>query len=375
MKEIDYLVVSDVHLGARNTSYREIINHLDLFFHHFADSSPYSKLDALFIAGDLWDDTIELSSEVLVTFVPFWHRLLRWCHRNNIILRVLEGTPRHDRGQGKTLSEITAALLPELDFQYVSALSIEKNATLGLSILYVPDECRHTAEVVYQDVLGLMAEAQLTSVDIAIMHGMFQYQLGTIPMNSKVYDEQRWLALVNHYLSIGHIHVHSQYERIVAQGSFDRLSHGEEGAKGVTWFHRDSTGEWSWRFIENKAAKIYRTLKVSGDVDKALKQIDKEVKLLPDESHVRIQAVVGHPVFQGFETLRKKYPFITFTKKAIEEAATSPEQISTKPTRFAQIPLNRETLTEAILVEIKAAGSLEIEDEGLLRKLLEELHD
>lgn len=89
-KPLEYLVMSDIHLGARSTTADEIIEHLDIFFDRLSDKSPLTKIDILFIAGDLWDDTINFSSDVLGLFLPWFHRLLKWCGRNQIKLRILE---------------------------------------------------------------------------------------------------------------------------------------------------------------------------------------------------------------------------------------------------------------------------------------------
>jgi DNA repair exonuclease SbcCD nuclease subunit len=70
----NYLVMSDIHLGARSTPAEEIMAHITGFFDSFSDKSPLAALDVLFLAGDLWDDTIVLASNVLSEFIPFWRR-------------------------------------------------------------------------------------------------------------------------------------------------------------------------------------------------------------------------------------------------------------------------------------------------------------
>lgn len=372
-KARSYLVLSDVHLGARQTTASEILEHLDTFFYRFQKPTPYDHLDVLFIAGDLWDDTIEFSSDVIHLFIEWFHRLLRWCHVNKIKLRILEGTPRHDRKQSATIERLGRALVPDLDFKYVSTLSIEKMEDLGMSVLYVPDECRHTAEIVDRDVDQLLAESGLTQVDIAIMHGMFKYQLGTIPMNNKVYDEATWLGKVKHYLSIGHIHTYSQYSRIIAQGSFDRLRHGEEEAKGAVLFQENGTGEWVPLFLENKLAKIYKTVKVKGTLEKALDQLHRAIKKLPSGSHVRIQAEPGHAIFQGLDTLKRQYLDFTFTKK-VDDVKTEVAE-SSAPSIYRQISLNRDTLTAAVMDEVTRTEMLSDQENALLRLTLEDLHN
>lgn len=373
-KLLEYLVISDIHLGARSTTAEEIIEHLDIFFDRLSDKSPLSKIDILFIAGDLWDDTIHFSSDVLSLFLPWFHRLLKWCERNQIKLRILEGTPRHDRQQAVTLQKITELLSTQVDFKYIPDLSIEKMEDLDLTILYVPDECRHTAEIVARDVQTLLDEQQLKQVDIAIMHGMFEHQLGFIPNNSKVHQAQWYLERVKHYINIGHIHTASQYNRILAQGSFDRLGHGEEAPKGAYLIKELPSGEWSHFFLENKHAKLYITIEVKGSIEDALKTINKRLKTIPAGSYIRIQGLATHPIFQGFETLRVKYPLYTFSKKAlVSEDETARVELPTS--KYIPIVLNEKTLTEALYSEVVQNNELHPDQEDRLYHLLEALHD
>lgn len=366
-----YLVLSDIHLGARTTTATEILNHLTTFFDDFSAKSPFCKVKVIFIAGDLWDDTLAFADELFGQFLPWFLRFLRWCSLYGIKLRIMEGTPRHDRKQAATLAKIVDMLHIEIDFKYVSELSIEYIDGLDMSVLYVPDECRHTAAVVERDVEALFTEHNLAQVDIAIMHGMFKYQLGTIPMNSKVHDEEWYLEKVKNYISIGHIHTYSQYSRIVAEGSFDRLAHGEESPKGAVLFQETEAGEWVYFFIENTHAKVYKTITVKGDIESALTTIDKALRKIPFGSYIRIQAPAVHPIFQGFETLRQKYPLFTFSKKATVKDV---EKVSIQPVNYTPIVLSKDTLTEAICEEVAGQSILDVDEYQALRGLLETLH-
>ena len=66
-------------------------------------------------------------------------RLMNFCHDNDIILRLLLGTPSHDRHQPKVAPIIYSAIAKIFDFEYVSTLKIERLKKSGLYILYVPD--------------------------------------------------------------------------------------------------------------------------------------------------------------------------------------------------------------------------------------------
>lgn len=366
------LSLSDVHLGNRNTPAGFILKNLEAFFGNFNLKDNFDDLKVIFIAGDLWDDTLQLSSEHLPGFFQFWYKFTHWCHRKKITVRILEGTPKHDRLQGMTIAAYTEVICPELDFKYVKDLSIEYLAVLETTVLYVPDECRPTADGCYQDVLDLLKQHQLSKVGIGVMHGMFKYQLGTIPMNSKVHDEELYLNLVEYFIVIGHIHTRSQYERIFAQGSFDRIAHGEPMPKGAWYFKEQRPHQWLPIFLENKQAKQYITVEVTGTLEKVLRKLDKEIGDLPHGSYVRIAATATHDVFQAFDEIRLKYPFFQFSKKIVKEE-TAKEEIS-KEVDYTPVSLNRQTLTEAIFSEVSLRHELKPEEGKQLFQLLEELH-
>lgn len=374
------LTLSDVHLGNRNTPAETIINNLKVFFKNFDLKDNFDDLKAIFIAGDLWDDALQFSSEVLPGFFRFWHLFTMWCYRKKIILRVLEGTPKHDRLQGATIAAFTEVNCPDLDFKYVKDLSIEYIPDLAMNVLYVPDECRHTADQCYNDVLELMREQHLSQVDIAIMHGMFKCQLGDIPMNDKLrpklHDEELYLSIVEHFVSIGHVHTRLQYKRIFAQGSFDRISHGESLPKGAWYFKDQGNNKWLPIFLENKGAKQYVTVEIDAvlSLEKALKKIDKEIGHLPMQSAVRIAAPSGHDIHQAYEKLRLSYPFFIFTKKVLKEK----EEIAVPvPTQEASrgVSLNRQTIVEAIFDVVNLNNELTPSQSKQLYAILEETHN
>lgn len=374
-KKRRYVVISDVHLGCRTTPAEFILNNLQVFFGDFRATSQFADVDAIFIAGDLWDDTLELASPVWLRFILWFNEFMRWCARQNIAVRILEGTPRHDRRQSAAVEQLVEALQIDVDFKYIPSLSIEMFERLGLSVLYVPDECRPTAEAIRRDAEALLNEHRLEKVDTAIMHGMFKFQLGTIPMNPKVHEEQWWLEHVRYYLNIGHVHSMRTYERILGQGSFDRLAHGEEAPKGGMLIEEVAPGEWIHFFVENKGAKIYKTVDITGDTEVALKLIDREIRELPQGSYVRIRGHQSHPLFKGFDTLRTKYPLFTFSKKTLEEEDKVTECLEETTVDYVPIVLNRETITEAVFSEVSTRYELAPDQEKRLFHLLEELHE
>jgi hypothetical protein len=319
-RTIKYLVLSDIHLGHKNTSAEYICNNLDKFFNHYSTDSQFSQLDIIFIAGDLLDDLLDMKDDDVNQYTLWMYRLMSFCLRHKIKLRVLKGTPSHDWDQPAFTRTLHQIISSELDFKYIDTLSIEIMDDLSLNILYVPDEWSSSSQETYRQVEGLLKEKNLNQADIAIMHGLFRYQMPEVGKESIKHDEQSYLDIVAYFINIGHIHTHSTYGRILAQGSFDRLAHGEEHPKGAMMMIIHPDGEGEYFFIENKNAKIYKTIKLKdSDIQKSLSKIDKKVINLPKGSYVRIVADSNHPVYVAFEDLKRSYPELIFKKESTRD--------------------------------------------------------
>jgi len=318
-KELKYLVLSDLHLGHAKNKSRDIIFNLNIFFDDYTPKSQFTDLDIIFIAGDLFDGLLDLSSSDIHEASLWLSRLMNFCARFNIKLRILEGTPSHDWRQSKIAETIACIIKLPLDFKYINTLHIEYLEDLQSYILYMPDEWTANAELSFSQVQTLLHEMQISQVDIAIMHGLFNYQLKHIVGNIQKHNEYDYLGIVKHFINIGHIHTFSTYERIIAQGSFDRLCHGEEEPKGAV-LCTISDKEDSFSFIENKHAKIFKTIELkSNDLEVSFKKIDRVISKLPDNSHVRIKAKKDNPIYTNLDELKLKYPMIYFSKVSIED--------------------------------------------------------
>lgn len=368
----NFLVLSDIHLGHTGTPTEHITKNLAKFLGFQEKTLKFPELKIVFISGDLWDKSVQLGADFIPEFLVFWHKFCQWAVRHKLRVRLLKGTPRHDGNQGATIESITKAAFPSLNFKYYPELDIDREEDLGLTILYVPDECRGSAAAVYRDVSLLLDEWQLQQVDISIMHGMFKFQLGTIPLNHKVHDEQDYLQLTKGPIAIGHIHKASQFERIYAPGSFDRLCHGEEEPKGAIFFTESEPGHWVPLFIENQGAKIFKSFEPKDSIPETLKMLEQTLPYLPRSSCVRIVAPQSHPVISSMDEITKRYPElkITLTVKQFKKSAT---EIQIAAEHHALI-LSKNTLDEAILNEIKLTSPLNTEEEEKLKRLFQKLH-
>lgn len=366
------LTISDVHLGHPLVSMTHILQNLERFFDGFASANTFPDLKVIFIAGDLWHQVLPLEHNGLTDFFVFWYKFCSWCQRKQVTLRLMKGTPSHDGTQGDIVETYTVTTFPALDFRYVRDLSIEVLDTLKLSVLYVPDECRPSAEQIYEDTIAVFHQHQLQQVDIGIMHGMFHYQLGTIPTNHKVHTEALYQALVRRFISIGHIHIASRFERIFAQGSFDRISHGEEGDKGAYYFVEVEKDTWEPHFLVNRFAKCFKSITILNSTPDPMEKVEQLLLTLPDDSHVRIIAEEGHDILRSVDFFAKKYPLLHFKRKLLK--AKDKEAFTAAMPAYVAIVLTKETLTQAILEDIQSRQPLDSRDYHALKDELNHLH-
>ena len=302
---INYLVLSDIHLGHRTNKTKDIINHLINYFN--VNNKIFKKLDIIFIAGDMFDRLLSNNSEEFIMSMDYLTLLAMYCKQHNIKLRILEGTPSHDWKQVNVFNSILKNLDIDIDFKYIETLHIEKMNDLGISILYVPDEYRETSIETLNEVKQLLIDNNLSKVDIAIMHGQFRYQLPILLESS--HNEDEYLNIVKYFISIGHIHSSSVYDRILAQGSFDRLAHNEEEDKGAMYITIYNSGHKEYRFIPNKLATLFKTFNYNEDI--SIEEIKKDLDTIKGVGNVRLRINIDDNKHSNIKdallSLRDKY--------------------------------------------------------------------
>lgn len=361
-------VVSDIHLGHRRNPAAEIIKNLRAAF---PDNSETGQLDIIFLAGDVFDDLLSLPDGDVYEIDVWIAHFLRVCAKHGIMVRILEGTPRHDWKQSERFVTINEVADIGADLQYVKDLSIEYIERYGITVLYVPDEWENTTDKTLSQVHDLLRAKGLTQVDFAIMHGQFEYQLPAMA-KAPSHSSQEYLKIVRELIFIGHVHIHTRFERIIAQGSFDRLAHGEEGPKGHVRATIRKDGTRDVVFVENQGAKQFVTVDCTGlDSEQSLEKIDHEVGLMAEGTFVRVAAQQGHPIFDNMELLIRHYPFFTWSKLVREEDSEEAELVE-EETLYIPITLTRDNLP-GLLMERLATGGASANVMAAARILLEEV--
>lgn len=326
------------------------------------DKDNVLELDILFIAGDLFDSALWFSNEDVSHILLFMRELMAWCEKFKIRLRVLEGTPSHDRGQSRNLLPISKTFF-NLDFRYIETMCVEGFEDLGLTCLYVPDEFGGSALKSQELIKSELDSIGYEKVDIAIMHGMFKYQVPEVGSDRFKYDEYFFLDRVRYFINIGHVHIFSTFRRIIAQGSTDRISHGEEKPKGGCLQVLDPSRGNSFYFIQNKRACVFTTIHVKQkDVDKALAVIEKRVSSLPSFSHVRIKASRDNQILNIYDMINKKFPTIFFTKLTEEDEEEKNSLLSKKDLldiNYTPLQVTKDNITKMLLDEVKKRYSFQ----------------
>jgi hypothetical protein len=353
-----YAVFSDIHFGHnRNPAYRIARNLMAAL----PDDPETASLDAIFLAGDVFDNLMMFNDEDIFEVKFFIHYLLQLCKKHCIKLRVLEGTPLHDRSQSKYIPMENEIAGIGADLKYIDKIDIEYMEDLGIHVLYIPDEPPGGSGPALQTVKDLLRARGLEQVDIGIMHGLFRFQIDHVD-SSITHDEQEYLKLVKHNISIGHDHTAKSFEQdghgIYVQGSFDRLGHGYETPKGHMRFKWMPDGTWQIRFIENTQAMRFDTVEVTGkSLADTLDFVQNHIASLPEGSHVRIKAEAGHPVFTSMEVLMRMGPMLNWKKEPIRDKEKAIAPIAESETKYVPIRITPDNLASLILEKIASEGA------------------
>lgn len=344
-RNLNIISMSDVHLNHPRTPTWFIIDNLKKTL----NGLDLKSIDLLIIAGDLLDRIMSLDSEDFDQFIDFSIWLISIARRNDITLRILEGTPSHDRRQSRIMDAINRNGNHPIDLKYVDTLSIEHLSTFGVDILYIPDEYSEDPDVTWSDVNRTLASNGLTQVDLVVMHGAFRRQL---PMATNTHIEERYQSITRYVILIGHVHQYYRDEKIIAHGSFDRLCHGDESPKGLVLLtlHPDNT--YTCTFIENKGAMIYKTIRLQGlSLDECNKRLKKYINY-PPRSNFRLIVKRGDPISFSFPVVKNQYPQFNWSIER-EENQTEKKRVTETKSLAPAMAITRDTLLPLMTERLK----------------------
>ena len=304
---------SDLHLGHPNNTPEEMIPSLK-------SSLPLDResalLDVVVLAGDIYDHQLPLPHADVATIDEWIVWKLRQCKKLDIALWVLRGTPSHDVTQPERFESLNKAMDIGCDLTYVDELKIVWMPKFGIHVLFVPDEWTDSAEKTLEEVHQLLRIAGIKKVDYAIMHGQFEYQLPAV-VKAQKHNAEAYLSIVDKLIFIGHVHQFSRFERIIAQGSHNRMTQGDEKPKGHVRAIVRSSDDYEITFVENTDAKIFKTINCRGlDYEQSYEKVINESIDYPDGSFLRILADLGNPILQAVSTIEKIKPYYRWSSLA-----------------------------------------------------------
>lgn len=354
--KLNLVNIGDLHLLHRLVSSASIIDNLDTVFTNPVETA---KIDMICFTGDVFDGRGSLDHPAVPRIQEWIARVLKMAKKHNIMVRVLKGTPLHDWEQSQLWENINAIADIGADLKYVKTVSIEYIEQYGITMLYVPDEANPSTEKTLSQVRELMRAKGLDQVDFAMMHGQFDYQLDVQLDKFKTHDSQAYLELVREIIMVGHVHTYSRYDRpdgrpgILAPGSFDRLSHNQEEAKGHVRICAHRNGEYDVEFRENLGAKRFVTVPCRGlDLAATNAQVDKYAIGLPVDSYVRIEADVGNPILLNMQQVMLRHPAFNWSKVARKEKKTQDEATDKSKRTYETVALTKDNLGGLLLKRV-----------------------
>ncbi len=365
IKKLSMISVSDIHLGHQNVETSFIINNLNKYL--FSDKILVD-LDIIWICGDVFDQILYFSDDVIGEIEYWMIQLLKVCKKWDITLRILEGTPSHDRGQSIHFIRKAEMFAINVDVKYIDTLCIEYIEKFDIHVLYIPDEYHITTDKTWTAVQELMMANNLSKVDFAIMHGMFEHQLPP-GLKSPVHCNKKYQDIVRKYIFVGHVHQSSRDLNILSNGSFDRLSHGDEGDKGfwrVTTYNESYNDELT--FIINQDAKIFHTVSWHGlSPDVVLEETRTKIKNYPSGSFIRIE-MMRDPIFRSlFEVLRKEFHVFHWSEKLSD--GKNSHDVSVRLKTIQPIPINANTITSIVKERLSLMGIEQSEQHSIIELL------
>jgi len=331
MKKLNYLTISDIHFGHPKVTAKDILEHYDNFIlEHY---KVLKTLDVIFVLGDVTDKPLLNGSQDHNIVTLWFTRLVMFCKKYDIELILIRGTLSHD---GKGLESFSTLIknLADIKFRYIDTISV---ITINnLNIVIVPDNTHKHGNDVEEYVMSNFISKGV-SLDIAMVHRGFHFQM-PIHLDENL-NMDFWLKHIKNYIHVGHIHTPATYNRIIGQGSFDRLNQGQEEIKGAVLTYIGYNNRWI--FLENAKATTFKRLHFDNI---SISTIVKAIKKYRENSFIEI--VLPKDKLKNFDkrellTLVKKYNIVFKNKDSNKEDKVI---VSKKIKEYDLSPLNIKNL-------------------------------
>lgn len=263
---IRIVVCSDIHFGCLSNDQEEMA---EAFVKTIFPLLP--ETDMFHINGDLFDDVLHFDRNefdpIYITFMALFNE----CAKHNVIFRLNQGTYSHDRNQCKRIASFyNSTFYGQFDFKFMDGIHFETVTIKGrdLRFLYVRDDLPYkSAEDAVDAIRAKMAELGWDYVDYAFVHGFFEFTFpNNVSREKRVVFTRNQFSFVRKVIDAGHVHQYRVDGNAISNGSFDRMSFGDEDPKGCIQI-LDYPDHYVAKFIENRFAAVYDTIEISPEED------------------------------------------------------------------------------------------------------------
>jgi hypothetical protein len=335
--------ISDIHLGERRLGVERICQNLETYLF-----PKLAECDLLVIAGDVFDTGLGLPDPQTHPLVGFVFTLLAEAAKYNLVVRVLRGTHSHDRTQSELFATVHKSCRFTNDFRYVDKITLEEIPSLGIRIGYLPDDLPYpSAEAVIAHVKDQMSDLGWDSVDYMVTHGYYDHHIAPeMPHRPRVCFNETMFDFVTRLVFNGHVHTGGQKGKILTNGSFERLCHGEEHAKGFLHVVDDGA-DARISFIENKGSTVFSTLDLCAteELEEVVQRYHTHVQSFPTTQPAHIRVLHPNTVVRGLlaRLTNQTYPHIRYTFQPPKDAKLllsekMPDVLDSAPTLAAITP-------------------------------------
>ncbi|MCK9529114.1 MAG: hypothetical protein M0R77_00905 [Gammaproteobacteria bacterium] len=346
-EKLNAFVISDIHFGNTRIDNQRMAKALrDVL----SDKNPkFQYINAIFFAGDIWDKLLSLNNPDLPEIFNKFLAIFRDCKKKNISVFILEGTKSHEWAQSNVLDSLNTSSGICAQIKYIKELIVWYEERFQKNFLFIPDDLHHDHSIVLAQALEALKEKGLDCVDLAITHGMFKHH---VPAGLSIphHDNSSYEVIVKDGIFNGHVHTHSEVGKVYTQGSFGRISHNEEEAKGYYHFWYDENDVFHKTFIENTLAELFITVDCTGlNAEDSFKKVKALIAEKGEDMTIRIMSEGTNPIFSNMSELIKSFPFTRFSepKKVKEEVDKETKAVDIK--NFTPIVINRENIGQLVL--------------------------
>jgi len=265
--------IADLHLDHPRVSATHMRISVGEHVHpHIKDSQ------LLFIAGDVYDRLMK--SDAIQTFEAHMciQELLQCAKASGCKVRILRGTYTHDRNQLGIVDILNEPI--GADLRIFSDVKLEYIEDLNLKVCYIPDNLPYTdSNACIESIQDMMTQLGWSTVDFVIGHGYFEHVLpyGIPKQPHCTFNINQFKDWVTEYVLMGHVHTSSKKKNVIYHGSFERLNHGEEEAKGFLILEKKND-KFIHTFIRNTSAIPFITIYPSGNnFEELLKDLESQI--------------------------------------------------------------------------------------------------